>query len=443
MEASCTSQAVRPDVSNPMTATLACHIEGSAVFGSEPTKRLENGRMTVGRGPDCDWVLNDPDRALSKQHCIISSGPDGFSLTDTSTNGVFVDTHRAPVGRGQSVPLSDGQLVIAGPYRIRISIATTADAVAAVLPAALEQAAEAWIGSNVPAAGFGAGRPPVQAGWNAPPDPEALGATGLTLPGNTDTFSALAQSSETASPLATMIRMPIAKAVLPMDWDAPPTGAPASPVNPLAPPPLPAATTTGFDAALDAFSAGAGLPPGSLDGVDPRVAFHEFGRMVRSSVLGLRDLLATRKLAKAELRVAATKVKASGNNALKLSPDAERALLAIAGQPMPGFLPGAEAIEEGMRDLKAHELALVATLSLLLNDISARLDPAVIRGKVGVGWNLLSASRRAQCWDEYEAAYASLAGKAVEPGAVAPLMARFAEGYAEQVDHATQPPAAS
>ena len=432
----------RPD-QGLMEPKLTCHIEGASIFGAETTREMQGGRLTIGRGGECDWVLNDPDRALSKQHCVIARTAEGFVVTDTSTNGVFVNGSRFPLGRGQSAPLSDGHLVAVGPYRIRVSIQVVGPRADAALPPALMPTPEAWIGGAVPAAGFGHGRPPVRTGWDAPPDPHALGATGMLAPDGMGAFSSFAQHAEAGSPLATVIRVPAARAVLPMDWNAPGPGvAPgaADVVNPLGPlkaaaavPPVP------DDASLaDAFAEGAGLAPGSWDG-DARPAFHEFGRMLRASVLGLRDLLATRKLAKAELRVPATTVKASGNNALKLSPDAERALLAIAGQPLPGFLPGAEAIEEGLRDVKAHELALVATVSLLLNEISTRLDPEAIKAKVGGKWDLLGAGRRARCWDEYEAAFAALAGSA--PGGT--LMTRFAAAYAEQVTQATGGPAAA
>lgn len=438
-----------------METKLVCHIEGASIFGADTRKEIQGGQLTIGRGAECDWVLADPDRALSKQHCVISRSPDGFVLTDTSTNGVFVNNSRLPLGRGQTAPLSDGHMVLIGPYHIRVSIQSTAATPEAVLPPALVPVAESWIG-GVPEAGFGASRPPVQAGWDAPPDPHALGATGQPGANGFDAFSALAQHSESGSPLATVIRVPAAKAVLPLDWNAPAGGpgngsshGPASGTasmfggagdNPLGPlKPASVATPALSDNALaDAFLEGAGLPPGTLGGSDARTTFHEFGRMLRCSVLGLRDLLASRKLAKAELRVQATTVKASGNNALKLSPDAERALQAIAGQPLPGFMPGADAIEEGLHDVKAHELALVATVSLLLNEINAQLDPAVIKAKAGGARSLLPASRRAQYWDEYEAAFNALVGA---PGAT--LLSRFAAAYAEQAGQAIPPTAAS
>ena len=388
---------------------------------------MDGDRFTIGRGPECDWALNDPDRALSKQHCLITRGQEGFSLTDTSTNGVFLNGSRYPLGRGQVAVLSDGDVIAIGPYQVRMSIQTIAPAVHAALPPALVSGPQAWIGDVLPSRSEGT-RAPVQAAWGGPPDPHAMSATGLVTMATSDAFSTLAQQSEAGSPLATVFRVPSAKSVLPLDWDAP--ASEDNPLGALKPKSVAREVSPTVEKSLvDAFVAGAGLPAGSLDDLDPGVAFHEFGRMLRAATLGLRDLLASRKLAKAELRVPATTVKATANNALKLSTDAERALRAITGQPVPGFLPGVDAIEEGMRDVKAHELALVATVSLLLTDISTQLDPAAIKAKVGGSWDLLSTSKRARFWDEYEAVFSSLAGDA----AGATLMGRFAQAYAEQV----------
>ena len=416
---------------------LVCRIESSSIFGAETVREMREGVLTVGRGADCGWVLNDPDRALSKQHCTITRTDDGYVLTDTSTNGVFLDGARRPLGRGQAAPLSDGSVVVLGPYRIRVSIeAGPTVEVPAALPPAITPMPQAWI-SEVPRAGFGEGRQPAQAGWNAPPDPHVLGATGLTMAIGFDALPPLAQQSELGSPMATMIRMPVAKSVLPPDWDIAEDDDPlAPPVIPSAAPPAPAPPPMPGGSVVEAFLDGAGLPPDLLAGADQAAAFRNYGRMLSAAVLGLRDLLGSRKLAKAELRVGATVVRASGNNALKFSLDASRALLAIAGQPTPGFLPGDEAIDEGVRDIKGHELAMVAAISTLLNEISTRLDPAAIKGKAS-GGGLLPVSRRAHYWDEYERAFAALVGSggagdgAGEPGK-ATLVQRFAESYAAQ-----------
>ncbi|SDE83430.1 type VI secretion system-associated FHA domain protein TagH [Rhodospira trueperi] len=99
-----------------LTLTLSSGLPGGPPAGTSQV--LESGRLTLGRGPDNDWVLADPERLLSKQHCEIAWTGDAFVLTDTSTNGVFINNAQAPVGRGQTVELAPGDSVRLGDYEL-------------------------------------------------------------------------------------------------------------------------------------------------------------------------------------------------------------------------------------------------------------------------------------------------------------------------------------
>ena len=55
------------------------------------SRTLSQGTLSIGRAPGNDWVLDDPDRQLSKTHCVIVASGDHYILTDLSTNGVFVN----------------------------------------------------------------------------------------------------------------------------------------------------------------------------------------------------------------------------------------------------------------------------------------------------------------------------------------------------------------
>ncbi|WP_299439339.1 type VI secretion system-associated FHA domain protein TagH [uncultured Rhodospira sp.] len=99
-----------------LTLTLSTAAPGGTPAGA--SIMLHEGRMTIGRGPDNDWVLADPERLMSKQHCEIAWTGEAFVLTDTSTNGVFINTATAPVGRGQTVALNPGDCLRLGDYEI-------------------------------------------------------------------------------------------------------------------------------------------------------------------------------------------------------------------------------------------------------------------------------------------------------------------------------------
>lgn len=84
-------------------------------------RTLTGGTLSIGRGADNDWVLHDPDRHLSKTHCLISAEGGRFVLTDVSTNGVFVNGAREPLGRERQVPLTDGDTFRLGDYIVSLT----------------------------------------------------------------------------------------------------------------------------------------------------------------------------------------------------------------------------------------------------------------------------------------------------------------------------------
>lgn len=90
--------------------------------GTEASAALDHGDITIGRGAGNDWVLPDPEKLLSKTHCRIDFVGDHYAITDTSTNGVFINGAAAPLGRGNSAVLSDGDRLTLGHYEINVQL---------------------------------------------------------------------------------------------------------------------------------------------------------------------------------------------------------------------------------------------------------------------------------------------------------------------------------
>jgi predicted component of type VI protein secretion system len=76
----------------------------------------------IGRRSNCDWVLADPDGHISKQHCRIDLVDSRYRITDTSTNGVFLNDRNVPIGFGASAELHDGDVLFIGDYDIAVSL---------------------------------------------------------------------------------------------------------------------------------------------------------------------------------------------------------------------------------------------------------------------------------------------------------------------------------
>lgn len=90
--------------------------------GQETSKLLDNGAISIGRSAQNDWILQDPERILSGKHCTIHHQGGDYFLTDTSTNGVFLNNSEERIGRNQVVKLKDGDHFILGEYEIAATV---------------------------------------------------------------------------------------------------------------------------------------------------------------------------------------------------------------------------------------------------------------------------------------------------------------------------------
>jgi type VI secretion system protein len=77
---------------------------------------------SIGRRQENDWVLPDPERFISGRHALITFSNDAFHLLDTSSNGVFVNRAKNPLGKDNRVELRDGDIIGIGDYEISVSL---------------------------------------------------------------------------------------------------------------------------------------------------------------------------------------------------------------------------------------------------------------------------------------------------------------------------------
>jgi predicted component of type VI protein secretion system len=82
------------------------------LMGAQLEKSMQNGSLVIGRSPNADWTLPDPEKVVSKAHCRIDKDASGFVLTDTSTNGVEINDD--PVGFGLPRRLSNRDVLKLG-----------------------------------------------------------------------------------------------------------------------------------------------------------------------------------------------------------------------------------------------------------------------------------------------------------------------------------------
>ena len=91
-----------------------------SISGGPGSRTLAAGTLSIGRGESNDWVLPDPDRHLSKTHCVVSAENGRYVLTDLSTNGVYINGARQPTQRDSRVVLTDGDEFRLGEYSVLV-----------------------------------------------------------------------------------------------------------------------------------------------------------------------------------------------------------------------------------------------------------------------------------------------------------------------------------
>jgi type VI secretion system FHA domain protein len=466
-----------------MTLTLTITKHPELPPGEAMSRTFERCNAVIGRGSDSDWMLPDPERHLSKQHCRIEFRGDRYYLVDTSKNGVFVNESIEPLRQGNMAELQDGDRLTLGDYELLVRIGSDRRRPAAggqPIPADFdafteepfeepalpsqprrtepEYRDEMLIHNTDP------GVDPIAE--LAGPENRSLGGGQALIPEDFDLVTGLpkADSHEGApqrdhAPAEQQYFQPPSRTrqAIPDDWDAGPSEQsepappPAPKKRPAARPPaepadLPVAPrakaiggASGSAAGQDMFRVfleGAGLEDMQLSDADLEKTMHALGQIFREVIAGLRDILMGRTAFKSEFRIERTMIQQRENNPLKFSISADEALLAILRRPGPGYMPAVEAVRQGVEDVKAHQLAVVAGLQVALTALLHEFDPENLKQRLeqqrSVIANLMPGAENAKAWEIYEAFYKEVA-EGAEQGFDGPFGREFRRAYEEQL----------
>lgn len=451
--------------------------------------------LTIGRGDENDLVLPDPDRQISKRHCAIEDHDGNIIVVDFSTNGTFLNYGKMALGN-VATPLNNGDILSMGSYELLVEI--TAARAPAGIPDPLEEAPvshgraasapgvmdvlddPAYGGAGAvdflddllggaPLAGpSGVRRPELGDDGLLPPLDDLLAplpdtgfgpGQGASRPAHSPAMEDHFRVPQPLGPPATAI---------PDDWDdllaplptaddpfaAPdPPPAPAFiPEEPLSPPPqpedspyvtrvpLPPAATVAPapampDAAARAFLKAAGADHLPVTDGELVATLSRMGHVLRIMIHGLREVLMTRASIKSEFRIGQTMISAGGNNPLKFSISPEQAVEAMVKPSTRGYLDAVEAAEQALKDVKAHEIAMMTGMEAALKGILRKLDPAALEGKIETsgGIGSILKGKKARYWEVYEKMYAEISDQAEND--FHELFAKeFARAYQDQLE---------
>ncbi len=105
-----------------MRARLTVTSDQRQNLGLDASRDFQQAGGIIGRAATCDWRLPDPTHTVSARHAEIRHNGHGFVVVDLSTNGVYVNTTDAPLGRGNSAVLVSGDTLYLGAYVIGVEI---------------------------------------------------------------------------------------------------------------------------------------------------------------------------------------------------------------------------------------------------------------------------------------------------------------------------------
>jgi type VI secretion system protein len=442
---------------------LVLHLTASdADGGGGAGRRIEvEKRLTIGRGHDNDLVLEDPERHLSKNHCVVDFDGVNFTITDISTNGLYLDNQPERLPRNLPTPLHEGSVLRLGGYRITVTAIEPSLSVPSL--ASREIRTDPLANDDPlfgdPLAGAPVGRhaaqglPPLASEFSGlssqggsagapliPDDVDFLGGTAQ------ERWQGASQPDHAPSDQAFFAPPRVTAEKIPDDWEDPGVttaagsglGRPGLVVPPPLAPPLPGAAGRGgpAEAAIAAFLAATRLADMPLSDADKVRVMKTAGEALALALKGLAEILAARASTKEEFRIERTTVGAAKNNPLKFSADENEALRALLIGRMPGFLNANEAVGEAIKDIKSHQLAVLAGMQAALATVLARFDPEKLEKRLEQGSlmeGILPAARKARLWDRFRELYEEIAGE-VEDDFQKAFGAAFARAYRKQVD---------
>ncbi|PLV58582.1 type VI secretion system-associated FHA domain protein TagH [Erwinia sp. B116] len=326
---------------------------------------------TLGRSPDNQLVLPDPERAISRLQALIHVAPGGECRLTSQGSVTPVWHNGVALTRGDQVLLTHGDRLAIGPWQLAVSDPQRQrDEPVRDDPLLLfgEDAAD-----DDP---LGLLDEPVPAADRIPP-----------------TFSAEQLEERAARDAAARLA-----------------------IDPLRP------QRDDADAALpeqqrllQALVDGLGLENASDAPPLTEQQMYTTGRMLSLFTQGTVALLSSRSILKRGVKAEMTQILNEANNPFKILPSGKMVMRQIYQNPLPGFMPPEQAVRDALVDLQAHQLGMIAGIRAIIAAMLQSFNPQRVEDdavREGVLPRIgLSATRKAALWDAFTRHYQHTAGE--------------------------------
>jgi len=406
----------------------------------------------IGRSPDNDWVLPDPDRYISSHHAKVSFRAGAWILEDTSTNGVFVNDSDTPLSEAGFHKMVDGDRLRLGDYELLVSIDERNDfppdasgQIPAPKMARSKQPFGDDLGEDLDISALLTGSPAPTSSLASEPF-ELSNAYGVEVPLIPDPpppqresagslIGALADEAPRSSNGKTPPDWHLA--TRPLDRKQVAALQAASKRDPDSAP----RTVHGskeLDAGIEAFCRGIGIDPASLSGEAHAAMLTMAGQMLREVAVSLMDALQTRSDLKSRMHLGQTTIQPGENNPFKFATSVDDAVRKLLDGHSSRYLGPVEAIRESFNDLKTHQSSMNTAMQAAVDSLLDRLEPSDLQERFDRGLkrgSLLGAANKIKYWDLYAEFYQVL-NQRDEAGLPTLFSEEFAKAYA---DHSTDP----
>lgn len=362
---------------------LSIKAERSGHLSTEQDKHwiVGSGGGTVGRSPDCDLVLEDSTRVISRVQANVAV--DSNQQLIWHQKGGNPSLHNGhPICVGHQVILCDGDLIEIGDFVLTVKVESPE------LLGSLDPVIET-LGQSIPV------------GWwqeeISPPNTfneKKLSTIDDLLDGALENEHGLESVAKTPSDTGSLLHERFAM---------PSSNEPSQPG-------LPVSGEAAKNHYVELLS-GLGLPTDTQ--LDPE-QLKLLGRLMKTSIQAFVDLLAMRTMFKREMRSDVTSIIAKDNNPLKFCPNADEALRRMLAPPQAGYLNAEESIQSSLEDLLSYQRAITQALDVGFAKLVDRLKPEEIL-KADQVKSVLKLQHRANAWSEYERRFSEVFERGHDP----------------------------
>lgn len=313
------------------------------IVGDDAVREFRTEGGTIGRSLNNDWILPDPDKFISGKHATIDCKGGIYYIVDISTNGVYVNDERKPIGKGNPRRLFNGDHLHLGDFEIQVSIdegedlEMPAEPKATVVPDHIEQLVEEDL---------------IKTGVQLLDEDEITGDVA---------FESVLLTGDDAEPAVDWMPEEVHESEVPL-------------LQPESP--APAAVRVTEDDLFDAFLDGLQISRAELHpSIDVAEAMYNAGEILREFTTGIEKLLENRAELKSAFRLDQTTILPRRNNPIKLSKNTGDLIKQLLVGREGEYLGPRDAVREVCQDLLAHQEAFLEAMTHAFVEFAERFDP--------------------------------------------------------------------